>query len=143
MHGAQALGAAPIVTGKAVKNPDTVATAIRIGNPASWEKAVQARDESHGSIQAVTDNEILSAHRLIARKEGLVVEPASAAGVALLLKLASAHALRPDEVIVCVLTGHGLKDAKTLTRGLRLPPPVRPTPVSLRRTLAKAQVPVD
>jgi len=135
MHGAQAEGAAPLVRGKPVARPRTVATAIRIGNPASWESAIAARDESDGSIEAVSDAEIMAVHRRLAREEGLLVEPASAAGVALLLARARVGNVRRDQPIVCVLTGHGLKDPEALTRGLKIPRPVEPTLSALRRAL--------
>jgi threonine synthase len=112
MYGFQAAGAAPIVGGAPVENPQTVATAIRIGNPASWKAAVLARDESGGLIEAVTDEEILEAYRLLAGKEGLFVEPASAASVAGLLKLRRAGRLNGGRA-VAVLTGNGLKDPDT------------------------------
>ena len=110
MYGFQAAGAAPIVKGKIVKNPDTIATAIRIGNPASWAQAVEARDVSGGVIDSVTDKEILSAYRLIAAKEGIFVEPSSAAGLAGLIKYKKAGKLPKDKTIVITVTGHGLKD---------------------------------
>ena len=108
--GFQAEGAAPIVHGEPVESPETVATAIRIGNPASWEGAVAARDESGGVIEAVSDDEILEVQRLIVQLEGVFCEPASAAGVAGVRRLASEGRIGADEVVVCVLTGHGLKD---------------------------------
>ena len=112
MMGFQAAGAAPLVLGRAVKNPKTVASAIRIGNPVSREGALRARDESGGLIGKVTDAEILAAYRFLAEEEGLFCEPSSAAGVAGLLKLSRAKAgLRG--LIVCILTGHGLKDPDT------------------------------
>ncbi len=114
MWGFQAEGAAPIVRGEPVAEPETIATAIRIGNPASWKGATAARDESHGLIEAVSDEEILEAYQLLARKEGLFVEPASAACVAGLLKKARAGQLSGGRA-VCVLTGHGLKDPETAT----------------------------
>jgi len=110
MWGYQAAGAAPIVLGAPVPNPETIATAIRIGNPASWEQAVAARDESGGLIDAVTDEEILDAYRMLAASEGLFCEPASAAGVAGLLKAHAAGQLDSGQVVVCTLTGNGLKD---------------------------------
>ena len=110
MLGFQATGAAPIVHGAPVEAPETVATAIRIGNPASWEGAVTARDESGGVIESVTDAEILEAQRDIARLEGVFCEPASAAGVAGVRRLSSEGRLQRVDTIVCVLTGHGLKD---------------------------------
>lgn len=112
MLGFQAEGAAPIVRGHRIENPETVATAIRIGNPASWEKAVAARDESGGLIDLVSDTEILAAYRLLAAKTGVFCEPASAASVAGLLKLQKQGYFEnyPNPRVVCVLTGHGLKD---------------------------------
>jgi threonine synthase len=111
MLGAQASGAAPIVNGRVVANPETVATAIRIGNPARWHEAVQALDDSGGTITAVTDEEILNAWRLLAKMEGLFVEPASASGLAALMKLVANGEVDPtSKRIVIVLTGHGLKD---------------------------------
>ncbi len=112
MYGFQAAGAAPIVLGEPVAAPNTIATAIRIGNPASWKSAVAARDESHGLIEAVTDDEILDAYRLLARKEGLFVEPASAACIAGLLKLGRMGRIRGGRA-AAVLTGNGLKDPDT------------------------------
>ena len=135
MHGAQAEGAAPLVRGRPVARPRTVASAIRIGNPASWAGAVAARDESGGTIEAVSDAEIMAAHRRLAREEGLLVEPASAAGVALLLRKAKARQLADHGAVVCVLTGHGLKDPQALTRGLKIPRPVVPTLATLRRAI--------
>ena len=110
MLGFQADGAAPIVRGAPVAQPETVATAIRIGNPASWEGAVAARDESGGLIESVSDEEILAAQLDIARLEGLFCEPASAAGVAGVRRLAREGRLDRSETVVCLLTGHGLKD---------------------------------
>lgn len=113
MFGFQAAGAAPIVLGRPVEHPETIATAIRIGNPASWALATAARDESGGRIDAVTDDEILTAYRDVARLEGLFCEPSSAASLAGVAKLARAGDLDPDELIVAVLTGNGLKDPHT------------------------------
>ncbi len=111
MLGFQAEGAAPIVLGRPVKDPHTIATAIKIGNPASWKSAESARDESGGLIDMVSDDEILSAYKLLAVKEGVFVEPASAASVAGILKIAKKGYFNGLKVkIVCVLTGHGLKD---------------------------------
>jgi threonine synthase len=112
MYGFQAAGAAPIVRGEPVPEPQTVATAIRIGNPASWSGATGARDESNGLIDAVTDEEILEAYRLLASREGLFVEPASAASVAGLLKLRRTGKLNGGRA-VAILTGNGLKDPDT------------------------------
>ncbi|MDQ1519469.1 MAG: threonine synthase [Actinomycetota bacterium] len=110
MLGWQAAGAAPLVVGEPVLHPETIATAIRIGNPASWDGAIAARDESGGTIGAVSDGDILDAYRLLAREEGVFVEPASAASVAGLLRAAADGLIERDETIVCTLTGHGLKD---------------------------------
>lgn len=110
MMGFEAEGAAPIVQGRAVESPNTVASAIRIGNPASWEGAVAARDESGGDIQAISDEEILAAYRLVARSEGIFVEPASAISIAGVHRLSREGVLRQGDVVVCTLTGHGLKD---------------------------------
>ena len=121
MLGFQAAGAAPIVHGAPVAEPQTIATAIRIGNPASWQSAVAARDESGGLIQAVTDQEILDAYHYLAAREGIFCEPASAAGVAGLLKLHAAGQVPAGSRVVCVLTGHGLKDPDTAIQGLEKP----------------------
>jgi threonine synthase len=113
MHGFQAEGAAPIVRGEPVAKPDTIATAIKIGNPATWQGAVAARDESRGSIDAVTDDEILAAYRALAELEGVFCEPSSAASVAGVAKAAAGGAILADELVVAVLTGNGLKDPET------------------------------
>jgi threonine synthase len=123
MYGFQAAGAAPIVRGAPVEHPDTVATAIRIGNPASWDKAIAARDASGGLIDAVTDDEILAAYRDLARLEGIFCEPSSAASVAGIIGRARSGALDaagigPDPLVVCVLTGNGLKDPATAERSI-------------------------
>ena len=110
MYGYQAEGAAPLVSGKRVAEPETVATAIRVGNPASWVGAVAARDESGGAIDAVSDTEILDAYSFLARCEGVFAEPASAAAIAGLRKRARANGLRSAKRVVCVLTGNGMKD---------------------------------
>jgi threonine synthase len=110
MFGFQASGAAPIVRGEVVREPSTIATAIRIGNPASWTRALDARDQSGGQIRAVTDREILSAYRLLARTVGVFVELGSAASVAGLLQVAAEGGLPSDATVVCTVTGHGLKD---------------------------------
>lgn len=113
MMGFQAAGAAPIVLGRIVEQPQTVATAIRIGNPASWSSALQAIEESAGAIDMVTDEEILRAYTAVAATEGVFCEPASAASVAGVAKLHQTKILREGETVVCTLTGHGLKDADT------------------------------
>jgi threonine synthase len=113
MFGFQAAGAAPLVIGHPVEAPDTLASAIRIGNPASWSKAIEARDESGGRIEAVTDDEILDAYRRLAREEGIFCEPSSAASLAGIAKIAERGELAPDSLIVCVLSGTGLKDPAT------------------------------
>ena len=110
MWGFQAAGAAPIVRGEVVPNPETIATAIRIGNPASWKQAENARDKSGGLIDMVTDEEILDAYRLVASKEGVFVEPSSAAGIAGLIKYKNAGKLPSGKKIVITVTGNGLKD---------------------------------
>ena len=110
MWGFQAEGAAPIVRGHPVDHPETIATAIRIGNPASWRQAVEARDDSGGLIDAVSDAQILAAHRLLSAREGIFVEPASAASVAGLLAAHAAGLVPAGARIVCTVTGHGLKD---------------------------------
>jgi threonine synthase len=120
MMGFQAAGAAPIVLGKVVKRPRTIATAIRIGNPASWQKAVAARDESGGIIDSVTDDEIINAYRLMATKEGIFGEPASAASLAGLVKLCKKQDFSRRRV-VCVVTGTGLKDPGVPAKYARAP----------------------
>jgi len=112
MWGFQAAGAAPIVKNKIIKNPETIATAIRIGNPASWDQAVAAMIGSKGLIDSVTDKEILSAYRLVAAKEGVFVEPSSAAGIAGLIKMKAAKKLPKGKTIVVTVTGNGLKDVQ-------------------------------
>jgi threonine synthase len=121
MRGFQAAGAAPIVTGKPVEKPSTIATAIRIGNPASWEQALVARDESGGSIEAVTDKQILEAYRFVARQEGVFVEPASAASIAGLLMSHAAGTIRSGSRVVCTVTGNGLKDPDWAIAGAPAP----------------------
>ena len=113
MFGFQAAGAAPLVRGEPVPHPETVATAIRIGNPASWQGAIAARDESHGAIEAVTDEQILAAYTHLAQREGVFCEPASAASVAGLLALAQNGRDFSGQSVVCVITGCGLKDPET------------------------------
>jgi threonine synthase len=134
MLGFQAEGAAPLVKGRVIPTPHTVATAIRIGNPASWQGAMAAKEESGGLIQAVSDREILQAYHLLAMEEGVFAEPASAASVAGLLKLAKAGyfkrayaARRRRLVLVCILTGHGLKDPERAIKSIRVPKPLAPS----------------
>jgi threonine synthase len=126
MWGFQAAGAAPLVLGRRVDHPETVATAIRIGDPASWELAVAARDASGGRIESVTDDEILAAYRDLARQEGVFCEPASAASVAGLRRLAAARQVDPEATVVAVLTGHGLKDPHTAEQ--QVPPVLEAEP---------------
>jgi threonine synthase len=126
MLGVQAAGAAPLVTGKPVKDPETIATAIRIGSPASWNQAVAAKDESGGQFRAATDEKLLEAYRLIAGHEGVFVEPASAASVAGLLAARQEGWVSAGEVVVCTVTGNGLKDPDTALAGI---PPVEAIPV--------------
>jgi threonine synthase len=122
MLGFQASGAAPIVNGQVVHEPSTIATAIRIGNPASWTKAIDARDASGGAIMAVTDREILTAYRMLARQVGVFVELASAASVAGLLSASAAGLVPRGSTVVCTVTGHGLKDPEWAIS--TAPPPV-------------------
>jgi len=123
MLGFQAAGSAPIVYDKIIENPETLATAIRIGNPASWKSAVEARDASGGLIDMVTDDEIIAAYQLLAGSDGVFCEPASAASVAGILKLAGKGFFRPyqGETVVCTLTGHGLKDPKNAMHCVKEP----------------------
>ncbi len=116
MMGFQAEGAAPIVRGHVIEQPETVASAIRIGNPASWQKAVAARDESGGIIDMVSDDEILAAQRLMATKGGIFGEPASAASLAGLIKLSRKGMDFSQSRVVCVVTGTGLKDTETAVK---------------------------
>lgn len=124
MWGLQADGAAPLVKGEVVEHPETIATAIRIGRPASWDLAVAARDESGGRIDAVSDAQILSAQELLAREVGIFVEPASAASVAGLLAHAEAGLVPAGARVVCTVTGHGLKDTATALGQRQVDPPV-------------------
>jgi threonine synthase len=128
LMGFQAEGAAPIVLGHPVEKPETVATAIRIGNPASWKKAVAARDESGGIIDTVTDDEILSAQKLMASRCGIFAEPASAASLAGLIKMSAQGRDFSSKIIVCVVTGHGLKDTDIV---LKSPEPFLELPADL------------
>ena len=122
MIGWQAEGAAPIVRGHVVERPETIASAIRIGNPASWKGAAEAVQQSQGSIDMVSDEEILEAYSLLAQAEGVFCEPASAASVAGLVKWAKAHDFAAEDRVVCILTGHGLKDPDTAVK--RSPKPL-------------------
>jgi threonine synthase len=131
MLGFQAAGAAPLVVGHDLDDPETVATAIRIGRPASKYGALAAAAESGGGIYAVTDEEILAAYRFLAGTEGLFCEPASAASVAGLLKLGAS----PGATVVCVLTGHGLKDPDVAISQIPVPTPVEPTLGAIRAEL--------
>jgi threonine synthase len=126
MFGFQAAGAAPLVHGAPVPNPETIATAIRIGSPASWAGAITARDDSGGLIDAVTDEQILAAYRMLAGREGVFVEPASAASVAGLLATAEDDRLPKGSLVVCTVTGHGLKDPDTALLAMH---EVEPIPV--------------
>ncbi|ORM26059.1 threonine synthase [Williamsia sp. 1135] len=126
MLGVQAAGAAPLVSGAPVKDPETIATAIRIGSPASWNQAIAAKDESGGKFLAATDEKLLEAYRLIAGREGVFVEPASAASVAGLLAAREDGWISAGEVVVCTVTGNGLKDPDTALAGI---PPVEAIPV--------------
>jgi threonine synthase len=128
MLGWQAAGAAPIVHGEAVPHPETIATAIQIGNPASWEGAVAARDESGGHIGAVSDLEILDAYKLVAATTGVFVEPASAASVAGLLRASIEGLVTSSDVVVCTLTGHGLKDPQRAIAEVELGSTIDPDP---------------
>ena len=126
MLGFQAAKSAPIVKGYPIKRPQTIATAIRIGNPASWTKAEQARDQSKGLIDMVTDKEIIEAYKLLASKEGLFVEPASAASVAGVIKLEKKKYFKAKRgKIVCILTGHGLKDPDRAIKSIKKPKVVK------------------
>lgn len=136
MMGFQAAGAAPIVLGRIVEDPQTVATAIRIGNPASWKGALQAVQESLGGIDLVTDEEILDAYRNVAALEGVFCEPASAASIAGTDKLYRAGSFREGDTVVCTLTGHGLKDPDTAISVSQRPRTVRATREDVVRVLS-------
>ncbi|HEY7176380.1 MAG TPA: threonine synthase [Micromonosporaceae bacterium] len=135
LHGVQAAGAAPLVTGQVVPEPSTIATAIRIGNPASWTRAIEARDASGGSIFAVTDREILTAYRLLARTVGVFVELGSAASVAGLLQAAAQGRLTVGSRVVCTVTGHGLKDPEWAISTAPTPTTVAADPLAAARAL--------
>jgi threonine synthase len=138
MFGFQAAGSAPFVTGAPVKLPQTIATAIRIGNPASWDLAIAARDDSKGLIQAVTDRQILEAYRLLSKTEGVFVEPSSAASVAGLLQVARNGELDPGQRVVCTVTGHGLKDPEWAISGAAAPVTVAVDAMAAARELGLA-----
>ncbi len=135
MRGIQADGSAPFVYGFPVENPETIATAIRIGAPASYELAKGARDESGGSITAVTDEEILEAYKLIAKTEGIFVEPGSAASIAGLLAAHENGDIVPGSTIVCTVTGHGLKDPDRATADIEIPASVTPSLDAVRAVI--------
>ncbi|MFH1825236.1 MAG: threonine synthase [Candidatus Firestonebacteria bacterium] len=131
MLGFQAEGAAPIVRGYPIKDPETIATAIRIGNPASWKKAEEARDESKGLIDMVSDKEIISAYKMVASLEGIFCEPASAAGIAGVIKLTKRGYFKKYKSnkklkVICILTGHGLKDPDRAIKVSDMPKVVKP-----------------
>jgi threonine synthase len=126
MHGFQAEGASPLVKGKVFEYPETIATAIRIGNPASWNLAVEALEQSNGRIAAVSDEEILDAYRMIARNEGIFAEPASCTPIAGIYKQVVSGEIRQGSKIVAVLTGNGLKDPVTAIENSRIAPVVLP-----------------
>jgi len=135
MLGFQAAGAAPIVLGYPIDNPETIATAIRIGKPASWKQAEAARDESGGIIDSVTDDEILEAYNMLACLEGVFCEPASAASVAGIIKLNKAGYFQPGAKIVCTLTGNGLKDPETAMKGVATPVTIDANEDAVRKLL--------
>jgi len=131
MLGTQAAGAAPLVSGKPVSHPETIATAIRIGSPASWDGAVTAQQESNGRFLAATDEEILAAYHLVARAEGVFVEPASAASIAGLLKSVEDGWVTPGSTVVCTVTGNGLKDPDTALRDMPTVTPLAVDPAAV------------
>jgi threonine synthase len=135
MLGWQASGAAPIVRGEPVPHPETLATAIQIGNPASWQGAIDARDQSGGHIGEVTDAQIVEAYRMLAAEEGCFVEPASAASVAGLLQAAADGLLSADDVAVCTVTGHGLKDPNRAIAEVQVGDPVDATAATVASAL--------
>src|SRR5262249_26327984 len=136
MCGFEAQGAAALVIGKPILEPETVATAIRIGNPASWDEAVRAVEESAGLVDAVSDEEILSAYALIAKHEGIFCEPASAASFAGLIKQLRSGKINGETTAVCVLTGNGLKDPDTALKVCQIElKPVQAQPESLKEAM--------
>jgi threonine synthase len=142
MRGFQSMGAAPIVRGAPVAEPRTIASAIRIGNPASWAAALRARDESGGAIEEVSDRDILAAYRRLAREEGVFVELASAASVAGMLNARQAGSIAAGAVVVCTVTGHGLKDPDWAIAGAPEPPTVPPDPAAAAAALGLDSVDV-
>jgi threonine synthase len=138
MLGVQAAGAAPLVHGAPVKNPDTIATAIRIGSPASWNGAMTAKEESGGAFRAATDDEILEAYRLLASTEGIFVEPASAASIAGLIAASREGWLDRGLKVVCTVTGNGLKDSDTALLGMTEVQPIPVDPVAVASALELA-----
>jgi threonine synthase len=136
MFGFQAAGAAPLVHGAPVREPDTIATAIRVGSPASWDGAMRARDESGGLFEAITDEQILAAYRLLAAQEGVFVEPSSATAVAGLLRVVEDGRLPRGSLVVCTVTGHGLKDPDTALQGIPTPDPIPVDPAAVAAALA-------
>ncbi|MDP3143223.1 MAG: pyridoxal-phosphate dependent enzyme, partial [Candidatus Omnitrophota bacterium] len=135
MLGFQAEGAAPIVKNKIIRHPKTIATAIKIGNPANWKSAVAARDESGGLIDMVSDKQILEAYKFLAAKDGVFVEPASAASVAGLIKLSKKKYFPGGVRIVCILTGHGLKDPDRAIASIKKPRAIAPNLKSIIKEL--------
>jgi threonine synthase len=140
MMGYQAAGAAPIVRNEVVANPQTIATAIRIGNPASWRQAVEAKTDSRGAIEMATDEEIIAAYRTLAATEGVLAEPASAISIAGVMKKQSEGLFRGGETVVCTLTGHGLKDPDSALKYSTKPEVIAPTVEALARLLDKERV---
>jgi threonine synthase len=136
MFGFQAAGAAPLVLGHPVAEPDTIATAIRIGSPASWDGAMNAKNSSGGLLDAITDEKILEAYRLLASREGVFVEPASATSVAGLLLTASDGRIPKGSTVVCTVTGHGLKDPATALEGNIEVEPLAVDPTAVAAALA-------
>ena len=135
MLGVQAAGAAPLVNGAPVKDPETIATAIRIGSPASWNQAVAAKEQSNGQFRAATDEKLLEAYRLVAGKEGVFVEPASAASVAGLLAARADGWIEAGSTVVCTVTGNGLKDPDTALAGIPEVEAVPVDPVAVAKAL--------
>ena len=135
MLGFQAAGAAPIVLNRVIEKPQTIATAIRIGNPASWQPAVTAARDSGGLIDSVTDNEIVEAYQMLATTEGVFVEPASAAGVAGMLKYSKKDYFQKGSTIVITLTGHGLKDPEIAFESAPKPVSVEPMTEAVRKAI--------